>query len=380
MALVIHQQILKQIEKARHILIVFKKNDGDALASSLGLFLILKKMEKRVDLVSSEFNLPFEYVFLPQSHKIKSTLSNLRKFIISLDTSKTKVEELSYEMKNNKLEIYLTPKEGFFENNDVDFSSSSFYYDLIITIGASDLESLGKVYEINSDFFYATPIINIDSHETNEHFGQINLVDLTATSSTEIIFRLIEAWDLSLLDEDIATCLLTGMTVATQSFKTPSITPLSLNIASRLIALGARREEIVTNLYRTKELSTLKLWGRVLARLKQDPLNKIVWSLIPRADFEKTGTGKENLRGVIDELIMSCPEVGIIVLFCESNSKEVEVLLKTTKPSLNLKMITKIFNPQGNQNQVSFTLSGKTLLEAEREVIEEIKKKIGSIR
>ena len=90
-------------------------------------------------------------------------------------------------------------------------------YDLIITVDSPDLESLGKLFEENTDFFYNTPIINIDHSSDNENYGQINHVDLTASSTAELIFNMFEEYDMKMINEDIATCLLTGIFTATDS-------------------------------------------------------------------------------------------------------------------------------------------------------------------
>ena len=82
----------------------------------------------------------------------------------------------------------------------------------------------------------------------------------------KILFNLITDYSRDLVDEDIATCLLAGLIAKTKSFKTQNITPQSLAISSQLLAMGAKREEIVNKLYRSRSLNVLKLWGRVLAR------------------------------------------------------------------------------------------------------------------
>ena len=99
------------------------------------------------------------------------------------------------------------------------------------------------------DFFYQTPIINIDHQTHNENYGQINLIELKALAVVEIIFSLINKWDKNLIDEDTATCLLTGLYDKTWGFKSSQTTPQTLNTADQLINLGARQNKIVYNLY-----------------------------------------------------------------------------------------------------------------------------------
>jgi len=44
-------------------------------------------------------------------------------------------------------------------------------------------------------------------------------------------------------DSNVSTCLLTGMIAKTHSFKTANINPYTLNLASKLMDMGADREK-----------------------------------------------------------------------------------------------------------------------------------------
>ena len=185
--------------------------------------------------------------------------------------------------------ILLFPRrKAFLPAEDVKTRSGEFKYDLVIVLDTPDLESLGSIYDNDTEFFYQIPIINIDHGSNNEAFGQINLVELTAIATAEILFNLFTNYSRDLLDENIATCLLAGIIAKTKSFKTQNLTPQSLSVSSQLISMGARREEIVNQLYRSRSLNVLKLWGRVLARLTSALENKLVWTVLTQVDFDKT--------------------------------------------------------------------------------------------
>jgi len=124
-----------------------------------------------------------------------------------------------------------------------------FPYDLIFVLDTEDLESLGELYNRNADFFYHTPLINIDHHPHNMRFGQVNFIEVTATSTAEMLYHFFKSWSPENFDGDVATCLLSGMIGKTNCFKSPSITPKALIAASELIGLGARREQVITCLY-----------------------------------------------------------------------------------------------------------------------------------
>ncbi len=316
-------QFFNLIEKSKNILISFPIDwNGDAIASSLAMYLYLKKLGKNVEIGAEKmqkndnFKIPAEsFRFLPAFSEIKSSLENLMKFVVSLDLSNTKVSHIKYTIEDNKLNFIISPKDGFFTGKDIKSSMSGFKYDLIITLNTHDLESLGRIYDNNIDFFYKTNIVNIDHSPENEEFGQLNIIDLNTVSASEILYKLFSENKKELLDEQIATCLLTGIIFKTKSFKTNNLTPQTLKISSDLIEIGAKREEIVSNLYRSRSLNTLKLWGRVLNNLKSAENNSIVWATLFKNDFKETKANEDNLQDIIDELIVSIPSAKIIAIF-----------------------------------------------------------------
>jgi len=376
MALTEVQQIQEVIKKSHHILITFPKDFSiDAMSSALALYLVLKKQDKLVDVVCSGFELPQNLGFLPKSKTIKPKIDNLQKFVISLNTERDKIEEFSYNVEGEKLNIYITPKSGSFTPEDVNSETSDYKYDLIITLDAVDLDSLGKIYQNFTEFFYNTSIINIDHKPENEQFGQINLTNMNSVATAEILFRLINTIDKNLMDKDIATCLLTGLISKTRSFKTPNVTPKTLEIASLLMTAEADRDKIIKNLYRSRPLATLNLWGRILARLKSDKQSKLVWSLLTENDFVESGAEAKDLPDVIDELISFVPGVEIVVLIYQLKGKNC-VLVSTFK-NHNALYLTSRFRPDGTKNLAEFCLTEETLLEAENKVIDQIKEKLG---
>lgn len=374
MSLNTQQQIQGLLKQKGNILIALPKDPSiDAISSGLALAMVLEKNQQKIKIVAADFNLMPHHGFLAKSKDIEKNLSALRKFIITLNTARTQAEELSYDLDKEQLNIYITPKNGFFEPKDVTTSAGAFAYDLIFVIDSPDLESLGPIYEQNAEFFYHTPIINIDHKAANEQFGQVNLVETTATSTSEIIFELIQELDNKKLDEYMATNLLAGIISKTKSFKSSAVTPRSLAIASHLITSGARREEIIRHLYQSKPISTLKLWGRALARLKTEPQQKIVWSLLSQEDFQKTQAQESELENVIDELIINTPDAKTVFILYEPEPRTTKCLV-STPTNLDALQLFKEYKPKGSADFTRFTLPGKNIEQAEQIILERLKK------
>ncbi len=377
MALTEIQQLQQLLEQKKHILITFRKNGtGDAIAAAVALALFIRQLDKHADIVVDNFSLPRNFQFLKLAKNIKPAFHDLQKFVISVDVAKTGVKELSYDTKNNTLRIFITPKKGFLTRENVKTAQSDFRYDLILIVDTPDLESLGNVYTNNTELFYKTPIVNIDHHAENEQFGQVNITDMTVTATTEVLFHVLKKLGDAYLTPKLATALLAGIIANTRSFKTEHIKPQTLHTASSLIAIGADREYIVQNLYRTRTIASLKLWGETLRRLQYDNTTGLVWSTLTHDDFIRSGGNENDLYEIIDELITNSPEAKIIVLIHEhatvDNEISIHVLVHVTK-NFNAKKLLAQFKPKGDTVQASCIINNKNLKETEELIVTELK-------
>lgn len=373
MALNIHQQIAENIKSAQKILITFTKNStGDHISSALALSLALQKLNKEITIISENFSLSEKYKFLPQSNTIQNTLDNPKKLQIQLDVSKIKVNDFSYEVVDDRLNIYITPENGVYNKEDVKVMDSKGKYDLIFTLGTPDLDSLGKIYVNNREFFFEAPVINIDHNSNNENYGQINLVELTATSIAEALYTLLDALNKKLIDADVGTCLLCGIISATKSFRSKNVTPRALQIAATLIENQAKREEIVKNLYYNRAISTLQMWGNLLTRLKTDINNQIIWVTTTEKDFTKFQDKPENIIDIFDELIANLPEAKISSLIYEKGNSAIGVYIHSFDEK-NLLELFKDSQPRGTHEFISFSLENISLTDAEEKITKQIK-------
>lgn len=365
-------QIKKVLEESNDILIALSEDPSyDAIASGLALHSLCNKLNKKAEIVVNNFNPSKNIDFLQNLNLVSQKLENLKNFTISLDTTGTEIENLDYFIKNNEIKIFITPKKGEIKKNNIKLDTIKFKHDLIITLDTENLENLGSLYEENLDFFYETSIINIDHKANNGRFGQINLIDLSSVAISEIIYKLFED-EKHLIDEDIATSFLTGIISKTKSFRTENITPRVLEIAGNLVSMGAKREEIINNLFKQQTVPILKLWGRALSRLQYNDNIGLVWTALLREDFIKSGAGPEKLKDVIDELITNSPDAKIILLIYE-NENSVCCILRSENTS-DLQKLSPIFGGITTGNELKFCMTNKNVMEAEKYILEEIKK------
>jgi nanoRNase/pAp phosphatase (c-di-AMP/oligoRNAs hydrolase) len=329
------QQAIDVLQKNNRLLIILPENlNGDALGCALALNEAFKNSGKKIDIVCTG-EIPEKLKFLIDQEIIKNKLTPWRDFIISIDTSVNKISRLRYENNSGILKIFLTTPQKV-EEKDVKLESGQFFYDLIIAIDAPDLESLGRVFEENTELFFNTPILNIDHKASNEYFGEVNFVEPTAASCSQIINSLFEGMKIS-PTEKISTALLCGLIIKTQSFQNSKTTPQALGLASFLINQGANQEKIIYHLYKSKPLNKLRLWGKLLSRLDFDEQRKIAWLLSQPDDFTQTKSTVGDLPFVAEEIFETFPQVDLVfILWLEENNtlaaliqaKQIETLQK----------------------------------------------------
>ncbi len=331
------QQTIDRLQKSQNILIALPENlNGDSLGSALALGETLKNLNKNFELVSAG-ELPEKLTFLYGASDLKHQIKPRRDFIISINTLQNKITSLKYEQQNNCLKIFLaTPHK--IEEKDIKLEAGAFAYDLIVTIDAPDLESLGKIFEENTELFFQKPILNIDHKSANENFGEINLVEPKAAANAQIVQKILEGMNTLPLTPSQATALLCGLITKTHSFQNINTTPQALILASELINQGAERELIIQNLYKTKPLNRLRLFGRLLEKTEYDNEKKIVWMKASSADFAETASTAQELTYILEEINDFFPMVQLVFIFWTDENNNVWVLGQSEHPKIMHKM------------------------------------------
>lgn len=373
----IRKQIIDVILRSQHILLMpSAPADGDSIGSALALYLAFKKIDKDVTVVLSE-PVPDAFQFLPTTNVINQDFSPGNDFIVTLDCEKSKVDSIKTKIEPNKVNIIITAKKGQFSAKEVSFSHGPTKYDLIITVDTGDLSQLGRFYEDNTELFTQIPLINIDHHASNGQFGKINYVDIMASATTEILIPLIEEMerttDTKLMDEDIATLLLAGIITDTGSFQNANTTPRSFAAAAHLVKYGARQQEIIQHVFKTKRLSMLRLWGRILSNIKVDNAHHFVWATISRKDFEETGARDDETGGIIDELMTNAPGTEIVLILKHRNDGYIGGSLRTLSPSIDASVIADMFGGGGHIRAAGFKIKGNDLNAVEQMVVGKIR-------
>lgn len=345
MAISEKQQILESMKRSQFPLIVLPDTaEVDQYTAAFGLKRLFQKLKKEATIVSSS-TLPKELEVHANTTEVYNDIPALHHFIVDVPLGTLEIDDLSYEVVDNTLRIFIGSKSGTIGRTPIKMHPTQYQYDLIICVGAQDLESCKKMYESYADFFYQVPIVNIDHSPHNEYFGHLNAVNVTASACGEVCFELLKEFDEHMIDEEMASHFLMGMISKTKSFRSDGVTPKTLAIASELLEHGADRAHIVRQLYQRRSLATLRLWGRALARLQMDEESKVLWSTLTQQDFLQAGATEDDLPEVVDELMTSSPQADTILLMYENAGGESEVIMRSRKQGY-LERIKSFFNTQ----------------------------------
>lgn len=308
------------IDSHQRLLIIPHANvDPDGISSALACYSLFTALGKECTVICPDV-LPESLSFLPGFDELSTDIEEGQNFIITLDTSSgIEIDKLRYSVEDQRVNIIVVPRKGRLKKEHLSVLDAGSNYDLIVVVDSAELSLLGSIYLDHVDLFSDVPVLNIDHHISNSGFGQLKLIDATCASATEVLYNWFQSqndWK-QLMTPDLATLLLTGLITDTRSFQNPNTTPRSLEVAAELLDYGARQQEIITHIYKTKPLTTLKIWGRALNHIQIDPEARIVWSAISNEDLQEMGASSKETAGLLDELISAIPDADVHALFTE---------------------------------------------------------------
>ena len=234
----------------RFILTAHEGPDGDALGSLLAMHHLLKQLGKDsvMFLASKEFPLPIEYRFLP-------------------------LEEVFHEAPADMAD------------------RAAIFLDC------------GNIDRMPVDFLAADGVftINIDHHHDNTLFGDVNLVEVDASSTAEIVYELAVLLDVEITAE-MAAALYVGLVTDTGKFMYENTNARTHRIAADLIEAGVQVDETYRRLYEHVPIEKLRLLSRALEGIQYHCDDRLVLAYISAADYEASGAGEEMTEGIIDHL------------------------------------------------------------------------------
>lgn len=197
---------------------------------------------------------------------------------------------------------------------------------------------------------YKNDFVLIDHHQQPDEFKYM-YSDTSMSSTCQMIYNFIEMMnDIHLINEDIATCLYTGIMTDTGSFRFRSTTSKTHRIIANLIDKGAKNDKIHSNVYDTNSYNRLQLLGRALNNMEMLPEYKTAFITLLQAEKDQFDCKKGDTEGIVN-YALSLRGVVFAAIFIEDKEQGIIKISFRSKGSFSVnKFARNYFNGGGHNN------------------------------
>jgi bifunctional oligoribonuclease and PAP phosphatase NrnA len=289
----------------RFLLTAHEGPDGDALGSLLGMHHMLTQLGKDsvMFMAAKEFPLPIEYRFLPLEEVFHEPPADMPdRTVVFLDC-------------------------GNIDRMPVDFLAED-----------------GNL------------ILNIDHHHDNTMFGDLNLVEVDASCTAEIVYELAVLLGVEITSE-MASALYVGMVTDTGKFMYENANARTHRIAAELIEAGVSVDETYRRLYEHVPIEKLRLLSRALDGIQRHCNGVLVLAYITAADYEASGSGEEMTEGIIDHLrsVEGAKVAALIRDLGDRGRAARKVSLRSSEGDVDVSAIARVHGGGGHKRAAGFS-------------------------
>ncbi len=167
--------------------------------------------------------------------------------------------------------------------------------DLIVSLDAGSRARLG----MDTSFFAGRTLLVLDHHPSNARFGDINLIDVNACATGEIVLRLLQHLGAPLTPE-AASALYVALLTDTFCFRNSNTSAGSFELAAKLVRAGAEPRRIAREVYESHRRATIDLLRLCLATLEVHDHGRSAWLHVTRDMYEASGGDVEDTEGFIE--------------------------------------------------------------------------------
>lgn len=236
--------------------------------------------------------------------------------------------------------------------------------DVIVLLDANHPE---RTASMETDVL-ASPAVKvcIDHHPDPPPFAQYTLVDEDATSTGEILYRILMADPRTVLSPQIAAALYTAIMTDTGSFRYPRVDAPLHRAVAHLLECGADPVDLYTKVYERWTEGRIHLLGEALAGLTTTAAGKIASVRITRDMLKKTGTSEED-TDTFTTYPMSKEGVSVGILFLEL-ADGVKISFRS-RGSIPVNDLAREFGGNGHRNAAGARIPGAILTDIEQKVL-----------
>lgn len=314
-------RFIKYIKERRSFIIASHMNpEGDAIASSLAIACVLKKMRKETWIYNKDI-IPSQFSFLPCFEEIKNELPD-KKFEVAIIVDTARID----------------------------------------LVGEDFLKFIKKS---------EPSILKVDHHTTKERFGNVEIIDPSACSTGEVIYSILKKMKHK-IDLGLAKCIYTAIFTDTGGFHFPNSGINAFRIASEMVEIGVKPWEIYDALYDHQPVNSIKLLARALSTLELNAGGKIASIYVTKQMLKSTNTTKKDTEGLIN-YPRSIDGVRIALMFREDDGK-IKVSLRS-RGDIDVSKFAERFGGGGHKGASAFVFDG-TIKSAKQKILKEVERYI----
>ena len=317
------EQLDFSIKNSKNILLVSHINpDGDTLGSMCGFYSLIKDNYKKSCDMAAVSDIPVTYSFLPYIDKARNI-------------------------------------------NDIDNSRE---YDLVINL---DIADIGRCADAKILFEKAKKTINIDHHETNIGYADINIIQPDAAATAEVLVEISEKLGLK-ISKETATCLYVGIMTDTGCFRFSNTTQKTMEYAGKMISSGLNPAEIYQKCYESNSKNLVLFQSYCVNKAQFSNDDKIAYTIIYKKDFEKfRNDGEDFTEGLTEKLrAIKTTEIAFVVKELGANLSKVSMRSR----QVNIAQICSSFGGGGHKLAAGAVIKASPD-NAVKLILEEIKSK-----
>ena len=310
--------IIEAINRAESIgIFTHVSPDGDAIGSSLGLYLGLKQLKKNVDVIVDEYSKCFN--FLPNLEDIK--------------------------LKGEKS------------------------YDLAIAV---DCATKGRLFDTNNSFDSSNVTVSIDHHSSNTYFANFNYVEGSSPAASKTLIKILKRLGVS-INVDIGTCLMAGIITDSGGFRYNTVDDETFEFAATMLDVGVDISDIYYRTFDVKTRAQFELSRIAFDRLKFYSKNRIALTYVTLSDMRKVNAQIGDHEGIVN-VGRNIEGVDVSIFLREDVDGTYKVSLRSND-NVNVSDIAEIFDGGGHDRASGCTMKC-SLEEAIKILVKETTKRL----
>ena len=203
-------------------------------------------------------------------------------------------------------------------------------------------------------FDEAKKTVNIDHHISNKGSGDVNCIMPKASSTSELIYNVIE--DKALIDVEIAKALYIGMMHDTGVFQYSNTSPDTLKAAAELISYGFDFSRLIDETFYEKTYVQNQILGRALLESILFMDGRCMVSMVDKKTMDFYRAVPADLEGIVNQL-RNTRGVECAIFMYQTNVLEYKVSLRSNG-KVDVAKVAEFFGGGGHVRAAGVTMPG----------------------